>query len=434
MNHAVLILPVLLLGCARIPDAQSKADPALLREISGIRAIDVHSHSLPAGEGVEDAGSLEPYLSSLASSDPAMIRVVANHHDYVLAWRALYGYSYDDMHRDHVLETLERKKRLIREKGNSYPAWVLDQAGIETQFVFPLTKLGDGQTSPRFLWVPLATPLVYPFAGDQRELKDLLVHAGAPRLPPTLVEYTKTVVRPTLERWKRDGAVGLKFGIAYRRPLSFADAPEGETASIYQKYARAGEPPPPTQYKAVQDYLFRFVAREAGRVGLVFFTHTGVGHDDYFNISGANPALLESIFNDSTMRGTQFVIVHGGWPYDKEAGVMLQKPNVYADFSVQPLLRSTRALSITLRAWLEWAPEKVLFGTDAYSEPGTPLANWEEKTWVASRMAREAIAIALTEMIDDGQVTREQALLLARMVLRDNAIRLFGLKSGVNGS
>ena len=49
-----------------------------------------------------------------------------------------------------------------------------------------------------------------------------------------------------------------------------------------------------------------------------------------------------------------------------QVGVMLMKPNVYADFSVQPLLRSTRALSTTLRAWLEWAPEKVMFGTDAY--------------------------------------------------------------------
>ena len=35
----------------------------------------------------------------------------------------------------------------------------------------------------------------------------------------------------------------------------------------------------------------------------------------------------------------------------------------------------------------------------------------------------------MTEMIDDGQLTYEQARLLARMVLREDAIRLFGLKS-----
>ena len=43
-----------------------------------------------------------------------------------------------------------------------------------------------------------------------------------------------------------------------------------------------------------------------------------------------------------------FVLVHGGWPYEKEAGVMLMKPNVYADFSAQVLLRSPRAIAQAL--------------------------------------------------------------------------------------
>jgi len=75
-----------------------------------------------------------------------------------------------------------------------------------------------------------------------------------------------------------------------------------------------------------------------------------------------------------------------------------------------------------------WAPEKVMFGTDAFSDPSTPLANWEEKEWVASRAAREALAIALTGMIEDDELSRDHALLIARMVLRENAERLFGLK------
>lgn len=122
MKRLILILPLLLLGWTDVPSAQTKPDPSLLRDIAGIKALDVHAHSLPAGEGLADEGSLEPYLTSLTSSDPALVRVATNHHDYVLAWRALYGYSYDDMQRDHVLEILEKKKRLIREKGKDYPA------------------------------------------------------------------------------------------------------------------------------------------------------------------------------------------------------------------------------------------------------------------------------------------------------------------------
>ena len=105
---------------------------------------------------------------------------------------------------------------------------------------------------------------------------------------------------------------------------------------------------------------------------------------------------------------------------------MLIKPNVYVDFSSQTFLRSTRALSRVLEEWLSWYPEKVLFGTDAYPDD-TPLANWEEKTWLTTRTAREALAHALTRMIRDGEVSSARAIELAGMILRGNAVKLYGL-------
>ena len=90
-------------------------------------------------------------------------------------------------------------------------------------------------------------------------------------------------------------------------------------------------------------------------------------------------------------------------------------------------MRSTRALSDVLEAWLAWYPEKVLFGTDAYPDD-TPLANWEEKLWLTTRTSREALALALTRMMTDGQITRPCAEALARMVLRENAVKLYQLE------
>ena len=81
-----------------------------------------------------------------------------------------------------------------------------------------------------------------------------------------------------------------------------------------------------------------------------------------------------------------------------------------------------------MRAWLEWYPEKILFGTDSYSDPNTPLSDWEEKLWLTNKSAREALALALTGMMNDGQITREDALHLAQMVLRDNAVKLYKLE------
>ncbi len=42
--------------------------------------------------------------------------------------------------------------------------------------------------------------------------------------------------------------------------------------------------------------------------------------------------------------------------------------------------------------------------------------------------ARQALGLALTEMMNDGEITRERALELAHMVLRDNAAKLYSLK------
>ena len=135
---------------------------------------------------------------------------------------------------------------------------------------------------------------------------------------------------------------------------------------------------------------------------------------------------LESIFNDSHLRGVKFVMLHGGWPFVREAGALLEKPNVYLDISQQSLTFSPRTLSGWLREWLEVFPDKVLYGTDAY--PFTPALGWEESAWIADRNARQALGLALTGMLRDGEISRERAGKIAEDVLRGTAERLYGLK------
>ena len=73
-------------------------------------------------------------------------------------------------------------------------------------------------------------------------------------------------------------------------------------------------------------------------------------------------------------------------------------------------------------------PEKVLFGTDAY--PYSDELGWEESAWIAAKRGREALAIALTGMLRDGEISKDRAFELARMVLRENARNLYGLGTG----
>lgn len=399
-------------------------DPQLLAAIQQIRAIDNHSHAEPASDpGVEPAAALgaAPFVY------PFRLRLDSA--EYPEAWDALWGPVPAGTAEERARAALRGKWRRRRQKAESYPAWVLDRAGIEVAIV-NVEQLGAGQAAPRFRWVPQADELLFPVANPSPEFQRILGDRGLAAAPPTLAEYESQVVTPTLERWKAAGALAVKLAVAYRRPLDFAAPDRQEAERVYAR-ASAGPAPSAAEYKTLQDHLFHRVSAEAGRVGLAVHIHVGVGADPYFDLSGSRPALLEPALNDRALRSTRFVLVHGGWPFERETGVMLMKPNVYADFSAQTFLRSTRALAETLRAWLEWYPEKVLFGTDAYSEglmgSSAVLAGWEEKMWLATRTSREALAIALTGMMKDGQVTRAQALELARLVLRGNAERLYGL-------
>ncbi|MFL6302952.1 MAG: amidohydrolase, partial [Candidatus Sulfotelmatobacter sp.] len=92
---------------------------------------------------------------------------------------------------------------------------------------------------------------------------------------------------------------------------------------------------------------------------------------------------------------------------------------------LQSLLMTPRTQSQWVREWLEWEPEKVLFGTDAY--PLSDELGWPESAWIASRNEREALGIALTGMLEDGEISRQRAGELIRMVLHGNAEALYKL-------
>jgi predicted TIM-barrel fold metal-dependent hydrolase len=154
--------------------------------------------------------------------------------------------------------------------------------------------------------------------------------------------------------------------------------------------------------------------------------HTGAGCGGYFYLKGSNPLLLESVLNDERLRKTTFVLLHGGaGPFSREISFLLMKPNVYTDLSEQTWLESPHRLAEVLRDWIEWYPEKILFGTDLY--PGSGAYDWEEIGWQTSQTARQALGTALTGMLLDGEITLPRANEIARMVLRDNALNLYHL-------
>jgi hypothetical protein len=435
-------LPALAVACLFSNQivCQTIADPDLLDEINTIKAIDNHAHPLRyVAEGDKPDDEFDALPLDNIDPFPLPVRLSPTNPEFEEAWAKLYGYAHDDMTDKHVQELLAIKRKVIGEQAEQYPVWLLDQLGIETMFANRIA-MGRGLRAPRFRWVAFADALIFPlsnerakkssrdYAGfypsEERLLQRYLAESNVKRSPLTLDEYTAKVVTPTLERQQHAGAIAIKFEAAYLRLLDFG-APEPTVAHrVYAEYARGGEPSA-GEYKTLQDFLFHYIAREAGRLGLAVHIHVINLAGGYYRQSGSDPQLLERTFNDPTLRRTNFVIIHGGYPYTRQAASMMSKPNVYADFSAQTFLLYPRALSEVLRDWLESYPDKILFGTDAFSFG--PAVDWGEVAWLSTTTAREALALALTGMMNDREIDRERAIRLAKMVLRENAINLYKL-------
>jgi len=421
--------------------SQTRMDQELLNEIMKIKAIDNHAHPVKyvaEGEPPDDEFDALPLDAIVAF--PLPVRLSPTNPEFMRAWRDLYHYSHNDMSEAHIRELMNAKQAIIKQRGEGTPAWILDQLNIETMLANRVA-MGRGLTPPRFRWVAFDDALIFPlsneaqkrfnqdykgfYPGEEKLLKRYLGDLKVAALPATLDAYLKTVVTPTLEKQKQNGAVAIKYEAAYLRKLDFDDPDQVKARLTYARYVRGGEPPA-GDYKALQDFLFFDIAREAGRLGLAVHIHCIEGAGGFYRQSGSNPLLLEYAFNDPTLRKTNFVVIHGGYPFTKEMGSLLSKPNVYADFSAQTFFTYPRELSEILRNWLEFYPDKVLFGTDAFSFG--PEVDWGEVAWLSNTTARQALALALTGMMNDGEIDRARAMELARMVLHDNAAKLYGLK------
>jgi len=414
---------------------QAGVDPEISAFVGNIRAVDNHSHANSIVRGDSDYDALP--LDGVSIEMPVQLRL--ENPDWIAAYKALYQYPYDDMSEDHLRVLRGAMQDVRKAQRENFPTWVLDQVGTEVLLANRIA-MGPGLISPRFRWVSYADALLLPLstkaeAGvtpdreilyplEEKLLRRYLSDLKIETLPATLDAYLASVVTPTLETQRKAGCVAIKFEAAYLRALDFAGVSVETANRIYAKYIAGGEPPH-ADYKALQDYLFRYISRESGRLGMAVHIHSFEGFGPYYDVSGANPMLLEPVFNDATLRNTSFVIIHGGGIYSAGAGAMAWKPNVYVDFSLMTMVYPPAKLAGILRSWLTQYPEKVLFGSDAIALG--PDLGWEVAASVSARSGRTALALALTEMVQAGEVSRARAEEIATMVLRTNAGKLYSL-------
>ncbi|MGC2196574.1 MAG: amidohydrolase family protein [Terriglobales bacterium] len=435
--HCAVSLIVILTTSTAFAQSRPLASPEQVREIytrllPQIEKIPIFDHH--AHPGFPD----DPDVDAMASPPgSAPLRERDSNPELVAAAKALFNYPYADLSPEHAKWLVSKKAELKKKEGTAYFSNLLDQLNIE-QGVANRAMMADYLDPKRFVWVFFADSFLWPFDNQKERarnvdegvympLQEKMLHRWMEQehlqnLPASFDDYLKFVTQVLEDNQKNKAAIAMKFEVAYFRSIKFGDPAREQVEEIYKHYV-AGGVPSEQEYRTFQDYIFRYLVREGGRLHLPVHIHSAVGVGDYFNISESNVMNLENILRDPRYADTVFVLIHGGYPLEREAIWLAAVKNVYMDSSLMEVVMYPAAFKDSLKQWLEAFPDKITFGTDSF--PYNDALGAEESYWLGVQTARTGLAAALAEMVATGEVTEANALEMAHGYLHDNAVKLY---------
>jgi uncharacterized protein len=442
MNHMLRVGVGIILttGMAYSGSGQARPYPSgdvkktyerLLKQIETIPMYDNHAHPGFADDTDVDAMAAPP-------DESATLRLREDNPEFVAGAKALFGYPYDDFQSQHGKWLADKTKAAEQAGGVGYFDSLLDKLNVEICLA-NRAMMAPYLDPKRFHWVFFGDSFFFPFDNSQQTAStpDMGVYVplqekmlgrwkkqeGVEGLPADLAGYEDFVRRTMTDNQQKHGGVAIKFEAAYFRSLYFTDPPRAHAEAIYNKY-RAGGVPTPGEYREFQDYIFRVMVDQAGKLHLPMHFHSCVGIGDYFSLRNGDVLNLENVLRDQRYKNVTFVLLHGGWPYEREAALMTAVKNVYLDTSFQSEMLYPSQFKDVLKQLLTLYPDKMMYGSDAF--PFNDALGAEESMWLAARTTRTGLAAALAELVDEGAITESKALELARDYLHDNAARLYG--------
>lgn len=214
--------------------------------------------------------------------------------------------------------------------------------------------------------------------------------------------------------WSRTAsAVATKTIMAYRggfdRDLS--EPSHTEVATSAQRWRADGG------VRLTDPVLLRFGVHEALRVGKPLQIHVGLGDRDC-DLHRTNPMYLLDLLRNS---GDVPIVLLHCYPYEREAGYLAQAfGNVYLDVGLSVNHLGARAAAF-IGATLELAPfRKIMYSSDGVGPP--------ELHYLGARLWRDGIAEVLTGFVERSHWGLPDALRVAELIGRDNAIRVYRLR------
>jgi len=235
-------------------------------------------------------------------------------------------------------------------------------------------------------------------------------------VPIKTVDDLKAACEVYVERELGRGAVGVKCGLAYMRPLKFETTSVTEAAEDFAGLLQGAEQ---WSLKRLQDHMMHHVCALADARGLPFQIHTGLQEGSGNFIANSEPSQLTNLF--MAYPNVKFDVFHIGYPYQQTLSALAKNfRNVFVDFCWAHVISPTASVR-ALVEYLDAVPaNKILgFGGDY---------NFVDGVVGHAFIARENVARALAIKVDEGVFDLNRARQLAQMILHDNPAALFGLQ------
>jgi len=216
------------------------------------------------------------------------------------------------------------------------------------------------------------------------------------------------------------GMVTVKINFAYRRTLNVEDPSVEAARKVFRTLVNGNEDLVISykDAKPLQDYMIHQLMNMAQKASVPVAFHTGILAGSQDNINNSDPTLLASLFRKYPE--IKFALYHGSYPFGGELSTLAKTfENVYID------MNWTYAISPSyteryLNEWLETVPvSKIMaFGGDQ---------RVVEITYANLVVARKIISDILIEKVRNGLFTESEALIIAKMILYDNAMKFYNL-------
>lgn len=236
---------------------------------------------------------------------------------------------------------------------------------------------------------------------------------------------------------KNEDVVGFKSVCCYRTGLDVeVKKSEIETATTGQdaflKYVReAAHGRFRISIKGLNDCLVistcKLLTAQHVNTGVTkpFQFHTGLGDND-ISLLKSNPACMQPLI--AHFPQVNFVLLHSAYPYTREAGYLATVyKNVYLDLGEVFPMVSREGQTTIIRESFELTPtSKLLWSTDGHHFP--------ETYWLANKQFREVFEKVITEYVNEGDFTVQQAIQAAQDIMFNNSNLIYHLGLLLPGS